>query len=115
MKGIIWAGGSGSCLYPMTKTISKQLLPVYDKPMIYYLLSTAMLFVISEILIISTPRSLPIIRNLLGDGEHLGLSLEYIVHEKTNGIAQAFVLGQDFIKKKSSCEEQDGCLIIGDN
>src|SRR5574344_851798 len=106
MKGIIWAGGSGSCLYPMTKTISKQLLPVYDK---------AMLFVISEILIISTPRSLPIIRNLLGDGEHLGLSLEYIVHEKTNGIAQAFVLGQDFIKKKSSCEEQDGCLIIGDN
>lgn len=117
MKGIILAGGSGSRLYPMTKTTSKQLLSVYDKPMIYYPLSTLMLFGISEILIISTPRDLPVIRDLFGDGTQLGLTLDYKVQEEPNGIAQAFILGGEFIKRKSKTddEDQDVCLILGDN
>ena len=117
MKGIILAGGSGSRLYPMTKTTSKQLLSVYDKPMIYYPLSTLMLFGISEILIISTPRDLPVIRDLFGDGTQLGLTLDYKVQEEPNGIAQAFILGEEFIKRKSKTddEDKDVCLILGDN
>lgn len=117
MKGIILAGGSGSRLYPMTKTTSKQLLSVYDKPMIYYPLSTLMLFGISEILIISTPRDLPVIRDLFGDGTQLGLTLDYKAQEEPNGIAQAFILGEEFIKRKSKTddEDQDVCLILGDN
>lgn len=119
MKGIILAGGSGSRLYPMTKTTSKQLLPVYDKPMIYYPLSTLMLFGISEILIISTPRDLPVIENLFSDGSQLGLKLDYKVQEEPNGIAQAFILGEEFIKRKNSDDDkdkdQDICLILGDN
>ena len=119
MKGIILAGGSGSRLYPMTKTTSKQLLPVYDKPMIYYPLSTLMLFGISEILTISTPRDLPVIENLFGDGSQLGLKLDYKVQEEPNGIAQAFILGEEFIKRKNSDDDkdkdQDICLILGDN
>ena len=117
MKGIILAGGSGSRLYPMTKTTSKQLLSVYDKPTIYYPLSTLMLFGISEILIISTPRDLPVICDLFGDGTQLGLTLDYKVQEEPNGIAQAFILGEEFIKRKSKTddEDQDVCLILGDN
>ena len=101
----------------MTKTTSKQLLSVYDKPMIYYPLSTLMLFGISEILIISTPRDLPVIRDLFGDGTQLGLTLDYKVQEEPNGIAQAFILGEEFIKRKSKTddEDQDVCLILGDN
>lgn len=117
MKGIILAGGSGSRLYPMTQSISKQLIPVYDKPMIYYPLSTLMLFGISEILIISTPRDLPMIQSMFGDGSRLGLRLDYKIQEAPNGIAQAFTLGEDFIKRKDNPndEDQDVCLILGDN
>lgn len=117
MKGIILAGGSGSRLYPMTQSISKQLIPVYDKPMIYYPLSTLMLFGISEILIISTPRDLPMIQSMFGDGSRLGLRLDYKIQEAPNGIAQAFTLGEEFIKRKDNPndEDQDVCLILGDN
>ena len=113
MKGILLAGGSGTRLYPLTKTTSKQLLPVYDNPMIYYPLSTLMLFGIKDILIISTPRDLPNIENLFGDGSRFGLNLHYKVQEEPNGIAQAFILGEDFIK--SGDPHEDVCLILGDN
>ncbi len=109
MKGIILAGGSGTRLYPLTSCTSKQLLPVYDKPMIYYPLSTLMLFGINEILIISTPEDTPNIKQLFGDGKHLGLKLSYKVQEKPNGIAEAFILGKDFI------QNDEVCLILGDN
>ncbi len=109
MKGIILAGGNGSRLYPLTKTTSKQLLPVYDKPMIYYPLSTLLIFGIRDILIISTPHDMPNIQKLLGDGNSLGIKLSYKVQEKPEGIAQAFTLGADFI------DGDDVALILGDN
>ena len=111
MKGILLAGGSGTRLYPLTKTTSKQLLPVYDKPMIYYPLSTLMLFGIKDILVISTPRDLPNIEKLFGDGSKFGLNLQYKVQDEPNGIAQAFILGADFIGDS----KEDVCLILGDN